>query len=109
MRAVDYQKAVTRTMKTQLTEEAAQANWSMGLCGETGEVVDYLKKHMFHGHDLDENKLIDELGDVLWYLTALCEQFDIGLDEVMERNIEKLRRRYPQGFDIQRSQDRREP
>ena len=70
-------------------------NGCMGLNGEAGECIDLLKKHLFQGHELDREKLIEELGDVLWYCAELAAGLDVGLAEVARRNIEKLRRRYP--------------
>jgi NTP pyrophosphatase (non-canonical NTP hydrolase) len=77
-----------------LTDRELKANFAMGLAGESGEVVDLLKKHLFHGDDLDRAKLISELGDTLWYLIAICQQYEIHPSEVMQVNIEKLRRRH---------------
>lgn len=81
-------------------------NGCMGLNGEAGECIDLLKKHLFQGHELDREKLIEELGDVLWYCAELAAGLDVGLAEVARRNIEKLRRRYPEGFSMERSVNR---
>lgn len=71
---------------------------AMGLAGETGEVVDELKKHLFHGKDKIEcrPKVVKELGDVLWYYTLICRTMGITLDEIIEGNVEKLTERYPE-------------
>lgn len=79
---------------------------SLGLAGETGEVCDYVKKVMFHTHDFDVPHLIEELGDVLWYLTLIAASQHYSLTEVLERNVEKLHARYPHGFDAERSKNR---
>jgi NTP pyrophosphatase (non-canonical NTP hydrolase) len=71
-------------------------------------VVDTLKKVLYHGHELNTDELGKELGDLLWYLVLLCETTGLTLEEVMEANVAKLRRRYPQGFDPKRSQVREE-
>ncbi len=71
---------------------------AMGLAGEGGEVIDYLKKVRFHGHELDRDKLIDETGDVLWYVAAMALALDVSLDEIAKKNIEKLQKRYPHKF-----------
>lgn len=84
-------------------------NGAMGLAGEAGEVVDHLKKHMFQGHDLNPDKLIEELGDALWYIT--CTAYGLGhtLEYVAKRNLEKLQKRYPKGhFDVEDSIARRD-
>jgi len=80
----------------------------MGLGGECGEVLDYLKKVNYHGHDYDEEKLIYELGDVLWYLSNIAYVYNISLEEVAIKNIEKLKNRYPNGFSIEESRGRKE-
>lgn len=77
-----------------------------GLNGEAGEVIDLLKKHEFQGHDLPDEKLIDECGDVLWYCALLADALGFTLEQVMNRNIDKLRKRYPDGFDKARSINR---
>ena len=74
---------------------------ALGLAGETGEVVEIIKKHVFHGKALDKEKLIDELGDVRWYLEYLCVQMGVEMAEVEERNRKKLEARYPNGFNQQ--------
>lgn len=83
-------------------------NGCMGLCGESGECMDVMKKHMFQGHDLDKEKLIEELGDVLWYAAELASGLRVSLDDVAQRNIDKLRKRYPEGFEAERSINREE-
>jgi len=83
-------------------------NGALGLTGESGEVADTIKKHIFHGHDLKKDDLTKELGDVCWYLALLCNAIDISLEEVMSRNIEKLKRRYPEGFSESASINRTE-
>ena len=79
---------------------------ALGLTGEAGEVADHVKKAFFHGHLMDRNHLIKELGDVLWYLVLACDAVGSTLEEVMQRNVEKLRQRYPHGFDAERSMHR---
>ncbi len=102
----EYQKQAKRTLNTEIEDDYLFANLGMGLAGEAGEVCDYLKKVIFHGHTLDKEKLCDELGDVLWYLSNLAEVLNIPLSEVAEKNITKLKQRYPNGFEQIRSQER---
>ena len=78
-------------------------NGVMGLNGEAGECIDIVKKHLFQGHELDINKLVDELGDVLWYAAVTAAGIGVTLEDVMQHNIDKLRKRYPEGFDAERS------
>ena len=99
----EYQKLAMVTANKTLTPAQMLENGVMGLCGESGETIDIVKKHLFHGHALDKNKLTEELGDVAWYLAETCEALGVELEDVLTANIEKLRRRYPEGFDSYRS------
>lgn len=106
-----YQQLASRTL-TPKPEKPLEDNESMlvwnalGLLGEAGEVGEYIKKAVFHRHELDSQKLKKELGDVLWYLAALCTNLGLELEEVMAANIEKLQERYPDGFSSQASINR---
>lgn len=104
----EYQTLAYRTSNHDLTNQGLVENGVMGLCGEAGECIDLVKKAMFQGHKLDREKLIDELGDVLWYAAQLATGLDIPLGEVALRNINKLKERYPDGFDSAKSIHRKE-
>jgi NTP pyrophosphatase (non-canonical NTP hydrolase) len=106
MKFEDYQSHVSRTMNHEASNKEALSNYSMGLAGESGEVLEALKKHLYHGHELDYSDMEKELGDVLWYLTAIANELCIDLDEVANRNVRKLQARYPDGFDAELSQKR---
>ena len=108
MTANDDQRMALRTAGTYESRLAMIRNGVYGLNGEAGEVIDILKKHEFQGHDLDEAKMKDELGDVLWYCALLASALDITLEDAMRHNVEKLKRRYPDGFDKSRSINRGE-
>ncbi|WP_370636993.1 nucleoside triphosphate pyrophosphohydrolase family protein [Gelria sp. Kuro-4] len=84
-------------------------NYALGLIGETGELVDIIKKVLYHDHPVNKEKIREEAGDVLWYLTGILREFDIDLEGTMAFNIEKLKRRYPEGFDVERSRNREAP
>ena len=71
-------------------------------------MIDLVKKHLAQGHELDKEKMIKELGDVAWYLAETAYALDVDLETVLVRNIEKLKARYPQGFDQSRSIHRHE-
>lgn len=75
----------------------------LGLTGEAGEVADLAKKLLGHKHPFDRAKFKEELGDVLWYVAAVCSLLDMSLEEVAKGNIDKLHKRYPHGFEAQRS------
>jgi NTP pyrophosphatase (non-canonical NTP hydrolase) len=103
----DYQKAALRTANS-LKSEDLVLNGILGLCGETGEVSDHIKKHLFQGHELDVDKVINELGDVCWYIAILAKGLNIDLKTVMKRNIDKLMKRYPDGFKVSNSVHRKD-
>lgn len=93
----DYQDNAIRTAQG-MESPMMLANWGLGLAGEAGEVIELIKKSLYHGKDLDKSALSKELGDVLWYIAAICEQTGISLDDVAEQNVAKLANRYPNGF-----------
>ncbi|MBR5288678.1 MAG: GNAT family N-acetyltransferase [Clostridia bacterium] len=99
----EYQKLAMRTLNPQLSKRDVLINGVMGLCGEAGEAIDIVKKHLAQGHELDRDKLIKELGDVAWYLAETAHALDVPLEAVLEGNIAKLRARYPQGFAAEKS------
>ncbi len=66
---------------------------------EAGEAGDEIKKYVFHEHGIDKNEVIKELGDTMWYISNICNLLGIELEEVLGRNIAKLEKRYPNGFD----------
>jgi NTP pyrophosphatase (non-canonical NTP hydrolase) len=98
MDGTEYQREVTRTMNHSLARKHALTNYALGLCGESGEVGELIKKHAFHGHTLDTEKLAKEIGDVLWYAAALADEAGLSLEVIMHKNVLKLRERYPFGF-----------
>ena len=99
----EYQRFAMTTLNPDLKQKDVLINGVMGLCGEAGEAIDIVKKHLHQGHELDREKLIKELGDIAWYLAETAYALDIELDEVLEGNIAKLKARYPEGFDTERS------
>lgn len=108
MKVNDYQKEALRTLNPQLDKKDVLINGVMGLCGESGECIDIVKKHLAQGHALDRDALVKELGDVAWYLAETAYALDVDLEQVLQRNLNKLRARYPEGFDAQRSIGREE-
>lgn len=104
----EYQKLAARTLGKDRTYEQQIANAALGLTGEAGETAEIIKKHLFHDTPLDREAIIKELGDCLWYIGAFATVLDVSLDDIAQRNIEKLRKRYPDGFDPERSRNRTE-
>lgn len=108
MDANEYQRLAKRTIPDRFeyersTTDDALLMAAMGLCGETGEVAEIIKKVIFHGHPLDREKLAEEAGDCAWYLAALCTAAGLSLADVMQSNVDKLRRRFPDGFSTEAS------
>jgi NTP pyrophosphatase (non-canonical NTP hydrolase) len=102
----EYQTEAARTANMELPPREKLATFALGLGGEAGEVQDLIKKHIGHSHDLDLEKIEKEIGDVLWYVAALAGMLGLSLGDVAAANLEKLRARYPQGFDPARSRAR---
>ena len=104
----EYQELAMRTVNPDLDKNQMLINSVMGLCGESGEAIDIVKKWYAHGHELDKEHLKKELGDIAWYLAEATTALEIELSDVLEANIEKLKKRYPEGFQTQKSVERAE-
>ncbi len=102
----EYQELAMRTAPSTPTYSESLKLACLGLAGETGEFCDTMKKMFYHGHSPDIAALVEELGDILWYVTYATEVLGITLDAVAALNIAKLRRRYPDGFSNERSINR---
>lgn len=83
-------------------------NACLGLSGEVGEFNDMIKKWVFHEKNLDMEHAKKEAGDILWYVVMLCESFGWNMEEIMQMNVDKLKARYPEGFDVERANNRAE-
>lgn len=101
----DYQRMARRTAGTKKKSDKMEEAL-FGLAGEVGELCDHYKKYMHHGHDLDYDHMAEEAGDVMWYLAEIADALDVTLENIARRNIDKLRKRYPDGFDPERSINR---
>ena len=102
-------RLLNMTLKTKngIKEDTGEIlNACLGLSGEVGEFNDMIKKWIFHEKDLDKEHLKKELGDIMWYIAMMCHAFKWDLDEIMELNINKLKTRYPEGFDTVRANNR---
>lgn len=119
----EYQKLAMRTNDGESTVRLARAMFeheysnydmggiimaTMGLSGEVGELNDMIKKWIFHQTDMDITHAKKELGDIMWYIACMAESFGWSLDEIMQMNIDKLKARYPDGFNIDRANHRNE-
>lgn len=117
MRLNEYQIMSKRTMPTPTTyfdsqiedySDKQKSNYAMGLAGESGEVVDYLKKVIHHEKEFDRDNFVKEVGDAMHYLSGLCTMYGVTLEEVATMNILKLNKRYPNGFNKKDSEKRRD-
>lgn len=99
---------VEKMRNKSLTEDQELVNYALGLAGETGEVIDHIKKYVYHKHELNVNEVIKELGDCLFYIQAMANIFEIDMGEIMLNNIIKLEERYPNGFNSTDSNNRKE-
>ena len=105
----EYQTAALRTAQTdKLTARELLLNSALGLCGESGEVADLLKKYHFQGHNLDLDHVAKELGDIAWYLAVGAYSIGYDLEKILQMNVDKLKARYPDGFSTDRSLHRAE-
>ena len=103
MKINEYQELAMRTLNKDLSKKDVLINGVMGLCGESGEVIDIVKKHLAQGHELDKDKIAKELGDVAWYLAEVAYALDLKLEDVLVMNIKKLKKRFPNGFNVEDS------
>jgi len=99
----EYQQLAMRTLNPQLSNKDVLLNGVMGLCGESGEAIDIVKKWLAQGHDLDKEKLAKELGDIAWYLAETAYALDLPLETILRGNLDKLKTRYPEGFTSEKS------
>lgn len=100
----DYPKILKRLEEK--PELIGLVNVALGVAGEAGEIADHIKKVVFHGHDLEVEHLLKECGDEFWYLAEAARLLHTKLSKVAAMNIDKLQKRYPNGFDEQKSINR---
>lgn len=103
----EYQAEALRTARPETLDRALLIR-ALGLCGEAGEAAEVVKKAIGHGHPLDREKLKKEIGDLLWYAATLADAAGLSLDVCASENVRKLRERYPNGFSVADSMERRD-
>ncbi len=111
MDASDYQQLTSRTLISQprfkLTDEEIMIIWNtIGIAGESGELSESIKHGIFHQHGLNIENIEEEIGDLLWYIAALCTKLNLDLSKIMKQNIYKLQKRYPNGYSVEDSKKR---
>ena len=108
MTLTEYARLAQRTSNGGLDAKGHLFNGVLGLAGEAGECADLVKKCYFQDARPIHDALIDELGDVMWYVAETAAALGVSLEEVAARNVEKLKKRFPDGFDPERSLHREE-
>ena len=103
----EYQKLAARTINTNLTIRQQCSHALHGMVGELGEIHSMFQK-TYQGHEINEEHLVKEIGDLLWFIAEFCTSINVSLDTVGETNIEKLKKRYPDGFEVDKSLNRKE-
>lgn len=103
----EYQRAALTTANHDLRPCEQLMNGALGLCGESGEVADIVKKTFMQGHAFDADHVAKELGDCMWYIAIIADCIGYDLSEIMQMNIDKLHARYPKGFAVDRSVNRK--
>lgn len=103
----EYQTLAMRTLNPELSKKDILVNGVMGLCGESGEAINIVKKWLAQGHELNKVHLAKELGDIAWYLAETAYALEIPLEDILQSNIQKLELRFPEGFSAERSISRK--
>lgn len=107
MRANEYQELARRTIDSTLTREEIIEHALHGMVGEIGELHSLYQKH-YQGHTYPVDHYMKEIGDLLWFIAEYCTARGWKLGDIMQMNIDKLKARYPKGFEVDRSLHRRE-
>lgn len=102
----EYQEAAARTINPSLGDRERLMDAAAGMAEESGEVLALVRKHLYQNKPLDLDRLTNELGDVLWCLAIAARTTGLSLDAIAAANLEKLRQRYPTGFDVERRAER---
>ena len=102
----EFQRVSTRTLNKELSKEQQVSNMIFGSNGELGEVTNILKKHLYQGHRIDKQHLAEEIGDTLFYIVNLCTIYNLDVEDILQANVDKLKKRFPNGFESNRSINR---
>jgi len=99
MNLKEYQEICKITAKKFDTKEKEILTWGLGIAGEAGDVASCIKKTFAHDND-QKAGIRENIGDALWYAAMICNFFEWDMQEVLNENLNKLKKRYPQGFTI---------
>jgi NTP pyrophosphatase (non-canonical NTP hydrolase) len=103
----EYQNAATRTTNLKLSEKERMLDAAAGLAEEAGEILGFVRKHVYQSHPLQRESLTIELGDALWCLAMTAKSAGLSLEQIAASNVAKLRTRYPEGYSDRASRERR--
>ena len=98
MKIEEYQQLAMRTAKDMGSEKMNLIHAAMGLSSDAGEFVDCIKKHTIYGKPLDIDNALEELGDVLWFISLASVHLNLPFSQIMRANIDKLLKRYPEKY-----------
>ena len=98
MELSDYQKKAMRTANKGLSDNDQLMNGVIGIGGEAGELLNKIKKHKYQGHDFSVVEIVEELGDIMWYVALVADSIGWNIDTIAQNNIAKLEKRYPEKF-----------
>lgn len=107
MKANEYQKLASRTMNFDMIDVQQEHHALHGMVGEIGELHSLYQK-IYQGHEFNEEHAKKELGDLLWFVAEYCTARGWELEEIMQMNIDKLKARFPEGFEVEKSLHRQE-
>lgn len=100
----EYQKFCLKVAKLDFQNKQEElADWGLGAAGEAGDLAGCIKKTLFHKNDQTAG-IRENIGDVMWYLAMICNHFNWDFDQVLGENVDKLSKRYPQGFEEKQAQ-----
>jgi len=104
----EYQRFSRRTVPPDMTDRDLLEMGVMGACGEAGEMIEVLKKHRFQEREFDRARLLNELGDLMWYIPRVCDALGVTMTEVARANLAKLAERYPDGWNAEDGKAKRD-
>lgn len=105
MNPTEFRVSTRRTRNPELSDDQQKLNAALGL-GEVGELQNIIKKELFHDHDARPDQVLDEAGDVLYYIDWVLDIYGFTLEDAFNHNSAKLSARYPSGFDPEKSRNR---
>ncbi len=101
----EYQKICNATAKKDFNSPTEEIMcWGLGVAGEAGDVAGCIKKVHSHRNETQKRGVRENIGDTLWYLAMVCNFYGWNLDEILNENVEKLKKRYPNGFTLEGAQ-----